>query len=136
MATQPQVSYKVQKSPTHAHIEWLELYADGMLHECAIMKRDRLGNVLFFKTSDLDDIDRRRLGGILADRNSRSFELWDLMANKTLRNGVNALTYFNQLVRQITPNGKIVDPRSGQMGGAFVINTNPVAPTTPTTPAA
>ena len=120
------VSYKSQKSPEYAHIEWLELNADGILHECAIMKRDGAGNVLFFKTNDLDEIDKRRLAGLLVDRNARQFELWDLMANRTLGNGVNALTYFNQLVRQLTPGGRVLDPRSGQMGTGAVgtIDTN------------
>ena len=113
-----QVSYKVDRDPRRPHLEWFELYGDGVLHEVAIMKRDSIGNVLFFKTNELDEIDRKRLGGILSDRNAGSFELWDLMLQKTLRNGVNALTYFNQLVRQITPNGKIIDPRSGQIGGS------------------
>lgn len=126
MAEELQVSYKVQKSREYAHIEWLELHSDGILHECAIMNRDANGNVLFFKTNDLDEIDKRRLAGILMDRNSRSFALWDLMAQKTLGNGMNALAYFHQLVRQITPNGKILDPRAGQIGG--VTGTKTVAP--------
>ena len=111
------VTYKHENSREYPHIEWMELNNDGILHECAIMRRDINGNVLFFKTNDLDEIDKRRLAGILMDRNSRSFELWDLMAQKTLGNGMNALAYFHQLVRQLTPNGKILDPRSGQMGG-------------------
>ena len=108
--------YQVRKSAEFPHIEWIELNNDGILHECAVMKRDAQGNVLFFKTNDLDSIDKRRLSGILADRNARNFELYDLMANKTLGNGVNALIYFSQLVRQLTVNGKILDPRSGQVG--------------------
>lgn len=124
--TTAQVSYKSSKSREYPHVEWLELNNDGILHECAIMKRDPMGNVLFFKTNDLDQIDKSRLAGILMDRNARNFELWDLMANKTLGNGVNALIYFNQLVRQLTTNGKILDPRSGQMGTGQVgtIDTN------------
>jgi len=114
------ITYKAAKSPEYPHIEWLELNADGIMHECAIMKRDGVGNVLFFKTNDLDSIDKRRLAGILMDRNARSFELWDLMANKTLGNGMNALVYFSQLVKQLTTNGKILDPRSGQMGTGTV----------------
>jgi hypothetical protein len=114
--TMTDVSYKVQKSPEYPHIEWIELHGDGIMHECAVMKRTADGSVLFFKTNDLDSIDKRRLAGILMDRNARSFELWDLMANKTLGNGVNALVYFSQLVRQLTSNGKILDPRSGQVG--------------------
>lgn len=121
-----QVSYKSQKSHEYPHVEWLELHGDGVLHECAIMKRDASGNVLFFKTNDLDEIDKRRLAGILSDRNARNFELWDLMSNRTLGNGSNALVYFNQIVRQLTASGRILDPRVGQVGAgpAGTMNTN------------
>ena len=112
-----EVTYKHTSSNEYPHVEWIELNNDGILHECAILKRDGLGNILFFKTNDLDEIDKRRLAGILMDRNARSFELWDLMTQKTLGNGMNALAYFHQLVRQLIPNGKVLDPRSGQMGG-------------------
>ena len=133
MAEKTLVAYKSQKSKEYAHIEWLELHGDGILHECAIMNRDANGNVLFFKTNDLDEVDKRRLAGILMDRNSRNFALWDLMAQKTLGNGMNALAYFHQLVRQLTPSGKILDPRSGQIGG--VTGTKVVAPSNPVAPA-
>jgi len=117
-------SYKSQQGQ-YPHVEWIELNGDGILHECAVMKRDVYGNILFFKTNDLDEIDKRRLAQILMDRNARNMELWDLMLNKTLGNGVNALEYFNQLVRQLTPNGRIMDPRQGQMGGVTgTVNTN------------
>ena len=112
-----EITYKTQKSNEYPHIEWFELHGDGILHECAVMNRDSSGNVLFFKTNDLDEIDKRRLAGILMDRNARNFALWDLMAQKTLGNGMNALAYFHQLVRQLTPNGKVLDPRAGQVGG-------------------
>lgn len=119
MATaKPQVTYIAQPSATHPHIEWIELYGDGILHECAVMKRDAIGNVLYFRVNDLDKIDRDRLAMILVDRNARSMELWDLMSTRYLNNGVNYLEYFSQLVKQLTPNGKILDPRSGQVGVA------------------
>lgn len=109
------VSYQHHTSNQFPHIEWLELYQDGTLHECAVLKTDVVGNKLFFKTNDLDAIDKDRLVRILSDRNARSMELWDLMSTKTLGNGVNALAYFNQLVRQLTAAGKVVDPRVGQV---------------------
>lgn len=115
------LAYRHQPSSQFAHVEWIELYGDGILHECAVLKRDRFGNVLFFKTNDLDDIDKRRLAQILNDRNINNFELWDVMSNRVLGNGVNALSYFHQLVKQLTPNGKIVDPKAGQIGGAFQV---------------
>lgn len=111
-------TYNFQASPHFPHVYWIDLNNDGILHECVVLKKDTVGNLLFFKINDLDDIDKRRLSNILADRNARNFELWDLMANRTLGNGCNALAYFHQLVRQLTPNGKIIDPKTGQMGGA------------------
>lgn len=121
-----ETSYRHQPSQEYPHIEWIEVNSDGVMHECAVMKRDRAGNVLFIRTNDLDEIDKRRLAGILMDRNARNFELWDLMANKTLGNGMNALTYFNQLVKLLTPNGKVLDPKSGQIGvtASGTVNTN------------
>lgn len=115
-----QVTYKSQKSREYPHVEWLELHQDGILHECAIMRRTPDGSVLYFRTNDLDEIDRRRLAGILADRNAENFELWDLMSQKTLGNGMNALGYFNQLVKLLSPGGKVMDPKSGQIGTGTV----------------
>lgn len=115
-ATQPAVSYTIRNSPEYPHIKWIELYGDGILHECAVLKADPTGNIFYFQINHLDEIDKRRLAGILMDRNARQFELWDLMANKTLGNGVNALQYFHQLAKVLAPNGKIMDPKSGMVG--------------------
>jgi hypothetical protein len=122
--SQVETTYRSEKSRDYPHIEWLELHSDGVMHECAIMRRDGSGNILYFRVNDLDDFDKRRLVSILSDRNARNFPLWDLMANRTLNNGVNALKYFHQLVKQLTPNGKIIDPRSGQMGMTGRVDTN------------
>lgn len=107
---------QTQRSSTHPHIEWIELYEDGVMHECAVLKEDPEGNKLFFPINHLDTIDRNRLGQILMDRNARTLELWDLMAQKTLGNGLNALLYFHQFTKLLTANGKILDTRSGQVG--------------------
>lgn len=117
------IAYRVEKSPRSKHIEWIELNKDGILHECAILKRDSTGNVFYFKTNSLDTIDRQRLANIIADRNANAFELWDLMSQRTLGNGVNALAYFHQLVRVLTPQGKTIDPRQGQVGVAAASGT-------------
>ena len=96
MSDQIQVAYKSQASPDHPHIHWLELHADGILHECAVLKRDANGSLLYFQINHLDQIDKTRLVSLLMDRNARTTELWDIAANKTLGNGVNALAYFHQ----------------------------------------
>lgn len=98
------------------HIYWIDLNNDGVYTECAVMKKDGLGNVYYFPLNALDEIDKRRLARIVTNRNAKHFELWDLMSNITLNNGVNALTYFHQLVQVMTPSGRKMRPREGTVG--------------------
>jgi len=100
----------------YPHIEWLNLNEDGILVECAILKRDSNGNIYHFEVSPLDNIDKERLRNICMNRNAANFPLWDLMQQVTLQNGVNALSYFHQLVKVKTPQGIIMDPVAGRRG--------------------
>lgn len=97
------------------HIEWLEL-ENGIMTECAIMKRSPDGHIWFIPVNPLDIIDRQRILNIVRNRNSSIYELWDLMSNITLGNGINALAYFNQLVKVRTPLGQILPFGSGFYG--------------------
>lgn len=96
-------------------IEWVELEG-GIMTECAIMKKSADGHVWFFPIASLDMIDKQRLLNIVRNRNAELYELWDLMSQITLGNGVNALTYFNQLVKVRTPAGQILPFNSGRYG--------------------
>jgi hypothetical protein len=104
-----------QMQGKYRNIEWLELEG-GILTECAIMKRSSDGHVWFFPIKPLDMVDKQRLLKILRNRNAELYELWDLMSQITLGNGVNALTYFNQLVKVRTPSGQVLPFGSGQYG--------------------
>jgi hypothetical protein len=98
------------------HVEWIDLKGNGVMVECGVMKRDGFGNIYFIEIPSLDNIDKTRLARILANRNALNFELWDLMSQITLNNGVNALVYFHQLVKIITPDGVVMNPRAGTVG--------------------
>lgn len=100
----------------YPHVEWLDLKNDGTLIECAIMKRDDAGNTYYFEIGSLDEIDKQRLFRIIVSRNSSQYPLWDLMGQVTLGNGINALEYFHQLVKVLTPSGQILTPQLGVMG--------------------
>lgn len=100
----------------YPHVEWLDLKGDGTLIECAIMKRDDAGNVYFFEIGSLDEIDKQRLFRVIVSRNAAQYPLWDIMNQVTLGNGINALEYFHQLVRVLTPSGQVLTPRMGVMG--------------------
>lgn len=98
------------------HTRWMDLAGNGTLTEVAVVKEDGEGNVYYFETNKLDAIDRQRLFNILTKRHAGQFQLWDLLSQHTLGNGVNALTYFHQLVKILTPTGTIIDPKSGVVG--------------------
>lgn len=100
----------------YPHVHWIDLKGDGTMHECAVMKKDQFGNIYFFEIAKLDKVDKQRLFNFLTSRNAKQFELWDLLSQRTLGNGVNALDYFHQYVSVITPSGKVKRPRLGEIG--------------------
>jgi len=102
------------------HIFWIDLKNNGVLTECAIFKKDGFGNIYYMEVPPLDGIDKGRLFKILSSRNAKTFELWDLASQVTLNNGSNALEYFHQLVKVITPEGVVMNPRAGTVGGGTV----------------
>ena len=108
---------------SYPHVEWLDLHQNGVLTECAVMKKDSNGNIYHFSIAALDDVDKNRLRNILVSRNAANFHLWDLMEQVTLGNGVNALEYFHQLVKVQTPGGAIIDPMQGRIGAAGQVTT-------------
>lgn len=103
-------------SSKYPHTDWVDLYGDGTLHECAIVKRDNIGNTYFIRLRELDNVDRRRMLKILTGRNALNFALWDLLFQTTLGNGMNALEYFHQYVKVKTPRGQIMSPQVGAIG--------------------
>ena len=117
------------------HIVWMDLQGDGVLTEVAVVKTDAQGNIYFLNLRNLDDIDKRRLTRIVADRNANRYELWDLLSQKTLGNGINALEYFHQLVKVMTPQGRVISPRVGQMGIAAPVRRMPTQPVADEAPA-
>lgn len=121
-------------------IEWLDIDGTGVLTECAVMKRFPNGDAYYFTLDSLDSIDKQRLKTILVNRNTALYdELWKVMEQNVLGNGVNALIYFNQLVKQLTPSGQIL-PFGTNRHSVVNYNYTPVGAeniqTTPTTPVA
>lgn len=92
----------------YPHTEWLDLGQNGVLIECAILKRFPNSDTYFVSLESLDRVDKQRLLRILMNRNAGMYELWDLMDQVTLGNGVNALSYFNQLCKVRTASGQIM----------------------------
>ena len=113
------------------HIFWMDIESNGVLVEVAVMKRDGNGNIYYIPLENMDDVDRTRLLRIIKNRNATNFELWDLMDSITLNNGVNALTYFHQMVIVMTPSGVKQAPTVGRLGAAQATGRIRTRPETP-----
>lgn len=94
----------------YEHVQYVDLKNDGSLHECIIMKYTDAGDLYYIPVEHLDDIDVARLHQIISRKDADRYELWDLLSNVTLKNGSNALTFFQQFVLHRTANGKIQPP--------------------------
>lgn len=110
------------------HVKWIDLKMNGVLVECAILKTDANGNYYYVEIPTLDRVDKGRLARILHNQNASHFPLWELMHQITLNNGMNALQYFHQLVKVITPQGVVMNPAQGRIGTGYVPTQQPVAP--------
>jgi len=101
----------------YRHYVSMDLYGNGIGYNVVIVKEDENnGDVYFIKEEDLDSIDRKRMRQILSKRNADQYPLWDLMAQTILKNGVNALEYFHQLVQVRTASGQIIPPSGSRQG--------------------
>lgn len=99
------------------HVYRIDLKKDGILEEVIILKKDEYnGDIYYIASSDLDDLDKKRMIKILSRDNAKNLPLWDLLSREILGNGQNALEFFHQLAKIRTAQGKILPVGSGKMG--------------------
>lgn len=117
MSRSIQLPYQFMWSKSHPHIAWADLYNNGLLTEIAVIAMDENnGDLYFIPIAALDNVDKDRMVKVITKRDSHKYPLWDLLSGSTLKNGMNALEYFNQLVKVRSLSGQIFVPQSGKMG--------------------
>lgn len=117
MSKQVNLPYNFMWSTTHPHIAWADIHGNGTIVEIAVVALDNNnGDLYFIPIASLDSVDSNRLLNIIMKRDAAKYPLWDLMSNTTLKNGLNALEYFNQLVKVRSVSGQIFAPHTGKMG--------------------
>ena len=105
------------------HVEWIDLYNDGIAHEIIVLSRNHInGDIYFIPMNDLDQIDRLRMARVLHKPNANELPLWELLSNETLKNGMNALEFFHQLAKIRTVNGKVFPVDSNKKGATVLVN--------------
>lgn len=104
------------RDSNYRHIKFIDLKNNGILEECAIMKQFDNGDIAFIPIGALDQTDKIRLHKIITTQHANMFELHELMQNTSLKNGMNALEYFQQLVKVVTASGQIITTSPTQRG--------------------
>lgn len=111
--------YYFEWSKHFPHIAAADL-GKGIAHDIAVMAIDnRNGDLYFIRLDHLDSIDLKRLKQIILSRDSARYPLWDLMSQKPLPNGMNALEFFHQFVKGRSVTGQIFRPGEGSRGIAM-----------------
>ena len=117
MSSKPNLPYYFEWSRQFPYIAAVDLFGKNVANEVAVMAIDnRNGDLFFIRLDHLDPIDIKRLKQIILSRDSARYPLWDLMSQKTLPNGMNALEFFQQFVKVRTVGGQILSPGSGSRG--------------------
>jgi len=98
------------------HVKFVDLFNDGLLYEVLDVKEIPNGDLFYIRTDHLDHIDKDRMLTILSKRDANRYALWDLLDQRTLPNGVNALEYFHQYVKGRTASGVHYTPQPGRVG--------------------
>lgn len=97
------------------HVRWIDLAGNGIGKEVLVVSEDKSnGDLYFIPVEHLDEIDKMRVISMLRSRDAKNYPLWEVMANTTLKNGMNALVMFHQLVKVRTAQGHILAPGKGR----------------------
>lgn len=113
MSTAQTKTAETKQKSNIPHIDYRDIYDDGMRHEVAIVKTRDNGGYDYIIIAQLDDLDKGRLKKILMSQYANQTELWNLMANEQLSNGMNALDYFHQMVKKKNVQGNVHKSNNG-----------------------
>ena len=87
---------KITLNPTSMHhIYECDIDDSGLLRQIALLKKFKDGSICYIDVAPLHDIDKRRIKKIITSQHADKYELWELMSQSKLNNGMNALDFFH-----------------------------------------
>lgn len=90
------------------HIFLCDIDDTGLLREIAVVKKTADGSIFYIDIEPLHQIDKARLKKIVSSPHADKYELWDLMSQSRLSNGMNALDFFHSnCVKVKRPKGAV-----------------------------
>ncbi len=112
-----QLTTNVKTRANLNHIEYVDVNNDGILEEIAVVKRNpEDGTIHYIDVAPLDPIDKARLKRIVTSQHADKYELWELMSQTKLENGMNALDFFHTNLVKVKRGNQTT---STQFGGSL-----------------
>jgi hypothetical protein len=107
------------------HIFFLDVEGDNRLREVAVSKiiKDHEGRIVELRYIDialLDAVDKGRLKGIVTGLHADKYELWALLDQQRLNNGMMALDYFHQVTKILRGPGATNTALGGGLAGVQI----------------
>lgn len=112
---------KIEKHPISGilHVYNIDWDDNGILREVAVVKELSDGTIRGILVDQLHAIDRKRLQRFITSQHADKYELWELLANGKLSNGMNALDFFHyNYIKEKRPRGAIMG------GGISMLSTS------------
>ena len=86
----------IELQPTSMpHIYLCDVDDSGLLKEIALVKKFKDGSIYYIEVDSLHAIDKSRIKKIVTSQHADKYELWELMSQSRLSNGMNALDFFH-----------------------------------------
>jgi hypothetical protein len=92
MATQQTIDLTPTSMP---HVYLCDVDDSGLMKEIALVKQFKDGSIYYIEIETLHNIDKSRLKKIVTGQHAGKYELWELMSQAKLSNGMNALDFFH-----------------------------------------
>ena len=92
MAAKDTIELKPTRLP---HVFHCDIDDSGLLKEIAVLKKYKDGSIYYIDIDPLHKIDKIRLKKIISSQHADKYELWELLSQNRLSNGMNALDFFH-----------------------------------------
>jgi hypothetical protein len=98
-----------KKKTTLQHVFLIDWNDDGIMQEIAVVQELTDGTIRGIQIDKLHPIDKARLKKFVTSKHADKYELWQLLADGRLNNGMNALDFFHtNYIKVKRPKGAIV----------------------------
>lgn len=102
---------KIEKKPVQGlnHIYLIDWYDNGIFKEIAVVKEFADGTLHGIDVDQLHRIDQIRLKKVITSVHANKYDLWELMDQTKLTNGLNMLDFFHaNHIKVKRPKGAII----------------------------